>query len=490
MAQELVQKPHIASGIRFVHVDMAYRPYKLTQPYTYALYLEQYLGEVRNRLDTFEFAQEFNGSPQDLAQVRKHWRCLKVAQQSLKFPFRVPTRLLEKNPEKNPDLNKEEAELVNEFRQLILRCHAEYCEKQKEQRLLLSTNSFSNALAAAISNFPQATTLCLTDEYSSVSDSIRGHMKDEKKFVSKDGIGALLRHVNHPIPWTEIHERDHGMLELVPDLLAAKMLWELPIAIHKAAPGHLQNLNIKCFPPGNELITGDFGDFSLSDLQDLRSVGQNLKTLAFDCTHYGYSNPESRMDEKWLTEAAESVVDSYLGSLLSGGLNSPGKMEHVVLDGRVFLGELSCWNPGGLFKYILAGAEDSTHVDQRECATAWKSRLETWSMQNFYIEQKTMEGFAAWMLKTRRASNSLKEAKFGSIILDDGRTDFTSGYDPEKVSWEKAVRILDQVSQFPDCVVEMEQFMGGKYRWIRIDMMDGDAMDSESSSGDEMELDE
>jgi hypothetical protein len=205
---------------------------------------------------------------------------------------------------------------VDEYQEILLRGHDEYRKKHEEQLQLITTGSFVTTLASCISQMPNVVSLGFTDQVEPPYDDNNPTVVLRDKSLLPGLMSAALE-------WQKIE--DFGNVKLTP----ARILFELPIAIHKAGTT-LRDLYIGPFPCR--------GSFSLicpdtvsnptdpAAWSDLRSAWCSLRRVSF-----GDSLNCRFIRHEHLPPVEKYYVDQYLGAILCSR-----DMEDAILSFNAF----------------------------------------------------------------------------------------------------------------------------------------------------------
>ncbi|KAF7594045.1 hypothetical protein BBP40_010323 [Aspergillus hancockii] len=120
-----------------------------------------------------------------------------------------------------PDESGDATKPVDEYQEILLRGYDEYRKKHEEQLQLITTGSFITTLAYCITQLPNTVALGLTDEMDPPCDHLSPTLVLRDKSLLPEFLSAGLK-------WEKTE--DFEDVKLTP----ARILFELPIAIHKA----------------------------------------------------------------------------------------------------------------------------------------------------------------------------------------------------------------------------------------------------------------
>jgi hypothetical protein len=142
--------------------------------------------------------------------------------------------------------------------QEILRTgHAEFRRLSEEQNRLLQGGTFASSLASAVSRMPNARSFNFVDDWNP-NGTCHGDMD-----LFND-VEVLSRFMTAPLTWHEIEIQNQKEIGEVPvKLECARLLWEVPIALHRAGT-RVTEIEVNNLP--------QFSDFSVLCAQDQDGV--------------------------------------------------------------------------------------------------------------------------------------------------------------------------------------------------------------------------
>ncbi|RHZ47420.1 uncharacterized protein CDV56_100478 [Aspergillus thermomutatus] len=297
-AVELSKSPRIAEGVRAIQVGLQYRPQELVSDCRrFKDYRKQQLGEMARSCDYYAETWMLGGYDSDDETV-----CplpLRVYREAISNYYRI-SRSWDRHftPDESEDVTKSE---VDEHQEILLRGYNEYCKKHEEQLQLITTGSFVIALASCISQLPNARALGFTDQVDPPYDRYNPTVVLRDKSLLPGLMSAGLE-------WQKIE--DFEDVKLTP----ARILFELPISIHKAGTT-LRDLYIGPFP-----CRGSFSLICPDTLSnptdpaawsDLRAACSGLWRVSF-----GGSLNCRFIRHEHLPPGEKYYVDQYLGAIL------------------------------------------------------------------------------------------------------------------------------------------------------------------------------
>ncbi|KAH1289700.1 hypothetical protein KXX44_004999 [Aspergillus fumigatus] len=236
-AVELCKRPRIAGGVHAIQVGLQYRPEELVSDCPrFKDYCKQQLDRVADRCDwlggyelddetdCLEDKREFREAKRNYQKICRSWDAYFSTDES----------------DENDDVAEAEAD---EHMEILIRAYNEYCKKHEEQLQLITSGAFVTALAACISQLPNTVTLGFTDEMEPLYDW------DNPTIVLGD-TSLLPGMMSAALRWEKIDNLRHGndpVLTRDARFTPARILFDLPVAIHKAGI-KLRNLDLGPFP--------------------------------------------------------------------------------------------------------------------------------------------------------------------------------------------------------------------------------------------------
>ncbi|KAL3486228.1 hypothetical protein BJX62DRAFT_242218 [Aspergillus germanicus] len=200
----------------------------------------------------------------------------------------------------------------DEYQQILRDGYEAICQKHREQRKMLESQSFVRKLASCVARMPNARALGFYDE----DDIFREFYRDANLFLDKT---LLVRLMTTPLSWREIEgTRDvhHA---------TACILSELPIAIHEAGTV-LHELNVCLFPCIRDHTLVCPEPDSLVSWRKLRAACQSLRRASFADGLNDLPNRHSHIGGE-----SSHHINEYLAALVGSQ-----EMETATIYGRAF----------------------------------------------------------------------------------------------------------------------------------------------------------
>ncbi|CAG9990913.1 unnamed protein product [Clonostachys byssicola] len=260
-ARGILRNRAIASGVRGVRVAIPYRPKEL------ALNLSSFVDvrlkqlaepyhEIMSILDT----RWMNGDPDDTQDEESFPRERKNYHDIL-FSWRPRETSTEDAADSGAFVyktHKIEPAVRDEYKQILLQGHEIFRERYEAQQKLIETGLFVETIADLIRQIPNTVSLSLVDRFPPKSYRER---KDISLLVNKE---ELLPFLTSPFNWSDLWTMPDP-----PQLIPARILTELPIAIHKSGRS-LRHLHLGCIPVehGFEQLDPGTDGFSWSQLRE------------------------------------------------------------------------------------------------------------------------------------------------------------------------------------------------------------------------------
>lgn len=204
------------------------------------------------------------------------------------------------------------------YQHFLRQCHKEFQRKHEEQIQLITDGSLVSTIALSMLRMPHCGSVQFVDRISRHRDPYLCEYKEDPTMLLNN-INAFAPFMTSPLDWITIEQLEGGA-KLVP----AKILSELPIAIHQAG-ATLRKLYVGCFPTlTNYSIICPYRYSQLNPAwAELRAACQNLESFEFGGPCMNLlpirRNPISAQDR--------IVINQYLGTILSSQI-----LEDVNLD--------------------------------------------------------------------------------------------------------------------------------------------------------------
>ena len=298
---KLTRNPQIAAGVRLVQVVLEYRPRELAQNLSlYKNLRYQQVEEVRNRCEYHtDFITDIEELPND---TRKMLDAIAIYKEIMAAWDDACS-----DPEDTEGFGHESDE-GRKFKQLLYQCHEEYRRKHDDQYRLLTDGSFVRTLAAAVSRMTSLRSLAFFDHLDRPLDD----------FFDRSGVTilandteSLRRLLVMPQDWAAIEEMDP-----TPELLPAKLLWELPIAIYERGQ-QLREVAVSALP-----LKSNFDMLCPHSRDEIQPAWDRLQA-AFRCIQRVNVGSRGNMNcqdirLQHLPAEKQAYIDKYLTALLSG----------------------------------------------------------------------------------------------------------------------------------------------------------------------------
>ncbi|PGH14677.1 hypothetical protein AJ79_02843 [Helicocarpus griseus UAMH5409] len=212
----LTNNPRIAAGVRLVQVVLAYRPKEVAE--TFSLYRKlqsKKVEEVADRCDYYtEFARDRENAPDHIRKI------LNARKEYYKIMSAWDGLLNQKKGDDGIQANRE----YLKYKEVLNKCYDEYRYKHEDQYRLLTDGSFAETLAASISRMTSLRAVSFFDH----EDRPLDEFFDEGVTILANDTDRLREILVMPQDWIAIED-----MKPIPKLLPAKLLWELPVAIHE-----------------------------------------------------------------------------------------------------------------------------------------------------------------------------------------------------------------------------------------------------------------
>ena len=310
LVNEISRSPLMATGVRGIQVRLDYRPRELaTDLSRFKDQREKELQKIYGWCDYQAEGWYLRGYDSDddticaqpLREYRKamhYYECLRFAWNDCLSPA---------------DGNAKDADSLA-HQQVLRQCHEEYRRKHEEQLQLITDGSFVASLASSISKMASCTSLHFANDMDG-----QNYIHNPTFLLNST---ELSRFMTAPQSWRTIEELEGGA-----DLAPAKILSELPIAIHKSGTA-LRALRITCFP-----LTSNYSMICPDREDRLRPAWADLQAACQQLEDFEFAVPLSHGPVRHNHHLAEDQVfiDNYLAAVLSGQI-----LEVVKLDLHAF----------------------------------------------------------------------------------------------------------------------------------------------------------
>jgi len=316
--EKLSQSPHLAGTVHGIQVVLHYRPKEVAMDL--ALYKSRRQKDLEKMIGTCDYLAEtwslgdYDENDDTICPLphRQYVRAMKTYRSifsawSEASGMKVVRTIWDKEGFPN--------EKRIEYQQILCEGHGRYRKKHEEQLGLIVDGSFADRLAASMSRMIHVDSLGLIDTINTIPDPYF-----EDPTLLSTNMDHLRELMTKPHDWATIENLDGE-----PELLPAKLLSEVPIAIHKAGI-RIRDLSLKCFPlQQNQTMVWPNRQWSFSPAwSEFHAACQSLSKFEFSM-----SNQPLRHEN--LPEDQHSAMDEYLGAILSSK-----SLENVRLDFHIF----------------------------------------------------------------------------------------------------------------------------------------------------------
>lgn len=310
-AEALLQNPFIAAGVRTVELVLSYRPASIAT--NFARFTELRQQKVNESHSVWGY---FCHSKDGSSAYTSGLACPIPAHESGKA--RTNYRTICEAWKAGAAIDSEEGrtESFYKYHRMLHHAYAEYRRLHEEQTQLVRDGVFAARLAAGLCQTRQhGISLRLTDEDETnrvclPTDTAALLIDDQKLYQS-----MIASH-----DWRGIEKIGGDGVELAP----ARILWQLPIAIHKAG-GSLRRISIDCFPVQRDChaICPDDNGPMCPTWDDLKLACQELQV--FELGRTGLNHLSVRKERA--TDEDRAYINQFLASMLSSQ-----NLEHIHIN--------------------------------------------------------------------------------------------------------------------------------------------------------------
>ncbi|KFZ00133.1 hypothetical protein V500_01167 [Pseudogymnoascus sp. VKM F-4518 (FW-2643)] len=187
-----------------------------------------------------------------------------------------------------------------EFQRILRQGHQEYIQKHEEQFQLVTDGSFVGRLVSAISRMKHCASLEFVDDvdcYSRPDNSSPIALRDDARQIHQLMTG--------PLSWDTINSLEGGA-----ETLPVRILWDLPIATHRAG-STLRAMRVRTFPHQNCCPMDCSPAWA-----DLQAACQHLEVFSYGATYLSHGGRS--FDPRLAREQA--LIERYLGAVLSSAV--------------------------------------------------------------------------------------------------------------------------------------------------------------------------
>ncbi|KAB5515520.1 hypothetical protein GE09DRAFT_1294701 [Coniochaeta sp. 2T2.1] len=375
-ASAVARNSSIAAGVLAVHVGLRYRSSVLaddlkrfTEFAFYGVWLDSDMWDLETPQDLFGADEE--GHPYQVNLVRRAWE--KIGTES------------HLNGQVLTGTGQKKLLTAADYRRVLYRAHGEYRRKHEEQARLISSGSFVDVLAAAMTEFAGRGGISLIfgdtiagEKQAWWSDEWRHKTKEDLMETWTDG-DQLLEYLSFTHCWSTIKSRlepdPHHLLDWQRDdkpvescppgakHLPAKIMSELPIAMHKAG-ARLRGMKVCVFPKttGHSSLRPRVSGSRRSAIpsapdagwQALRAACQHLESFDFgnggdlSVRAIRVSHPDGEaqncINSFFSSVLSSSLLEDVRTSMHSFGLNPEGRPVKDYYHFGPVLGAIPTWS--------------------------------------------------------------------------------------------------------------------------------------------------
>lgn len=295
--EELLSNRHIASGVIGLGITLEYRPAEL------ATDLAKFVKIKDNVLvGIFESQDRLGGLAMGLGYGSPQFERASAEQ----MHNRTAMRRAWDNVIQGKD-GDELDEQVRDYQRILLESHKEYARLHKEQLQLIEKGTFVNTLASLLPKGQQPLSLNIQGTKNDHGDDYIGNYWEV--FEDMDELGDFLK---DPHAWAELDHMDGEV-----NLPQAKIISELPIALHKAGVS-LEYFHLSCLPVRSNL-SGICPGLDISPdavaWHDLKAACQQLKLFELPAVGWEYHKKDQMV---YIPSEGRAFIEAYLSAVLSG----------------------------------------------------------------------------------------------------------------------------------------------------------------------------
>jgi hypothetical protein len=299
LLNDISRSPLIAAGVRSVQVVLDYRPKELAADLSrFKDHRKKDLNKISRKCEWHEESLYLGGGGKYMSRMHP----LREYRKAIDYYWSICLAWDDCFSPANG--NAKYADSLD-YQRVLRQCHEEYRQKHEEQLQLITDGSFVNILASSMSQMAHCSSLHFVDKIDRYLDP---YMRNPTLLLNN--IEELSRFMVTPQDWRTIEELEGGA-ELVP----AKILSELLIAIHKAGTT-LREIHVNCFPVTSNcsMVCPDRQDRLNPAWANLSAACQHLEKFEFG----GDSMSERPVQYNHLLAEEQTFIDKYLGAILSG----------------------------------------------------------------------------------------------------------------------------------------------------------------------------
>jgi hypothetical protein len=365
LAEKISQNPAMAAGVRGIRVYLGYRPREYA--YSPVRYLDMRLATLTQLEHWYGSCQRPRGEkPGKEREEEEEEATLRRALEKCARIRRAWRQYVHSAPGGGEGAKHEG---LSDDQEIFQRGYTEFCRRQNEQRRLLQHGTFADALASAVARMPNARSVAFFGNRDGTG--IDYHDLDAP-LLSNDEM--LYQFMVSPLRWQDIDKENTAGPPA--DLKCARLLWELPIALHRAG-AVLADLRIGNLPMYNgfSALHAQNPDTRTSAWDELAAACQNLEV--FDLSVSSFKG----IRRHHLPHKDKSHIDNFLGAILS---RCGPRLRHLSLD---FFGlSINTGTPGSFF-------EGSYHSDPFLRRLQDMSRLRGLTLSHVELRRDTLSSF-------------------------------------------------------------------------------------------------
>ncbi|GES60552.1 hypothetical protein ATEIFO6365_0006001100 [Aspergillus terreus] len=294
----LCRSPRVVAGVRAVLVDVRYCPQELAVDLArFRKFRREQLGEIESYCDwVVEGAARASSDGEVVAwgPPNKYEHAMDCYRDIIQA-----WNAYANDGSSDCDRVAEASEKAVVYQEILTQAHEIFRQRHQEQLQLLESQSYVRTLAACITMMPNIISLAFTDK-----DHPAVSYKTKPEILWDNTL--LAEFMTTSIQWTQIEDLPN--CQLVP----ARLLCDLPIAIHRAGVT-LRDLFIGPFP-----LLRDYALLA-SDAQDDRTVWTDLRAACRSLRRasFGEQLNIQKIRHDHLVPDDKRYVDEYIGALLS-----------------------------------------------------------------------------------------------------------------------------------------------------------------------------
>ncbi|VUC29323.1 unnamed protein product [Clonostachys rosea] len=342
-AREMLKNQAIASGVRGVQVAIPYRPEELALSLSSFVdvrlkELEELYDHILFMLDVEWMEDDADENGEDSMHEESYTREMKNYNDIL-FTWRPSEASKNQNGDdaeaENKFVYEIEPAVREEYTQILLQGHKIFREQHEAQKKLIEKGLFVETVADLFREMPNSVSLSIVDRFTFKHDQRR----EISLLTNKEELSPFL---TSPINWSELDTMSDP-----PRLVPARILTELPIAIHKSGRS-LRHLHLGCLPVqhGFEELDPGTDDFSWAQL---REAYQQLEEFDLEGPqmHYLPLRPEN------IPLPRRQFLIEFFGAILSSNKLQDVQLNFYCLGVNTGINSRRQWCPlGAIFRSI------------------------------------------------------------------------------------------------------------------------------------------